>query len=130
MNTSRDLMSCQLATKQRHTRIGAFPLRSSFLSARFNALLINTILISRSRIVFFLTREAVPLAIVGALLISITTLGWLVLRSVSDGTGKVDIRLNWTAIFALSVPLVALAFLLVWLFVRVAQWQKPHDTVS
>jgi len=38
-----------------------------------------------------------------------------------------EIRLNWTAIFALGVPLVLLAFLLVWLFLRLARWQIPHD---
>ena len=38
-----------------------------------------------------------------------------------------EIRLNWTAICALGVPLVTLAFLLVWLFLRLARWQISHD---
>ena len=38
-----------------------------------------------------------------------------------------EIRLNWTAIFALGAPLASLAFLLVWLFLRLARWQIPHD---
>jgi len=38
-----------------------------------------------------------------------------------------EIRLNWAAIFALGVPLASLAFLLVWLFFRLARWQIPHD---
>jgi hypothetical protein len=39
-----------------------------------------------------------------------------------------EIKLNWTAILALGVPLVALTFLLVWLFLRVALRQTAHDT--
>ena len=73
-------------------------------------------------------RRTAPLAIVGGLLSTAAILGWLVLRSLS--TGGLEIRLNWTAIIALGVPLVGLAFLLVWLFIRVALWQNPHDTVS
>ena len=125
-----DLMSHQIAAKHGHSRISTFPKQSSFLSARSNALLINKHLPGRSRIVFLLQQEAVPLAIVSALLLTTLTLGWIVLHSLSAGTRGLEIRVNWTAIVALGVPLVIVAFLLVWLVVRVAQWQSPHDTVS
>ena len=41
-----------------------------------------------------------------------------------------EITLNWTAILALGVPLFALAFLLVWLFLRIARWRIPRDKTS
>ena len=68
-----------------------------------------------------------PLAIFGALLLTVGTSGWLVLRNLFAGTGGLRIRLNWTAVIALGVPFVALAFLLVGLFIWVALGQSPRD---
>ena len=101
----------------------SFPLRS-------DAIVVHKALPCRSRRAHVLQRTIAPLAISTALLLTVATSGWLVLRNMSTGTGALEIRLNWTAIFALGVPLVGFAFLLVWLFIRVALSQNPHDTVS
>ena len=77
-------------------------------------------------------RKTALLAIFSVLLFIVATSGWLVLHGVPAGSGGVQsgaqIRLNWTAILALGVPLAALAFLVVWLFSLVALWQNPRDT--
>lgn len=70
------------------------------------------------------------LAISSALLLTVATSGWFMLRSVSAGTGGLHIRLNWTAIVALGAPFVALAFLLAWLFVWVALREDSRDTTQ
>jgi hypothetical protein len=76
---------------------------------------------------YVLKRGTAPVAI-GAVLFAITTAGWFVLRSLSTGAGGLEITLNWKAIVALGVPLVALTLLLVGLFLSVALWQADHDT--
>jgi hypothetical protein len=62
------------------------------------------------------------------MLFTLTTVGWLVLRSLSTGAGGLEITLNWTAIVALGVPLVALTFLLVRFFLSVAFRHADYDT--
>ena len=84
----------------------------------------------QSRVNSALQRESTSLAIFIALLLILATSGWLLLHSLSAGTAGVRIRLNWTAIIALGVPFIALAFLLVCLFVHVALRQKPHDQLN
>ena len=101
-----------------------------FVPVRSNTIVINKAG-RRSRIASILKRQIAPLAIVSVLLLSVTFLGWLVLRSLSVGTGGMEVRLNWTAIVVLGMPLVGLAYLLARLFIRVAFRQTPHtDTGS
>jgi len=77
---------------------------------------------------YVLKRGTAPVAI-SAVLFTIATAGWLVLGSLSTGAGGLEITLNWKAIVALGVPLVALTLLLVGLFRSVALWQAEprHD---
>ena len=44
--------------------------------------------------------------------------------------GGLEIRPNWLAIAAFGVPLVSLAFLLVWLFLRFAVLEAAPDATS
>jgi hypothetical protein len=124
-------MSQQLARERGHEKTSMVSV-TPVLPVRSSAIVINkAALPRRSRIASILKREIAPLAIVTVLLLSVTSLGWLVLRSLSVGTGGMEVRLNWTAIVVLGMPLVGLAFLLVSLFIRVAFWQTPHtDTGS
>jgi len=94
-------------------------------ATRSHATASNEALSCRSRIAYVLRRNTAPLAIVSGLLLTVATSGWLVLRSLSTGTGGLEIRVNWTAIVALGMPLVGLAFWLVRFFIRVALWQTP-----
>jgi len=98
--------------------------------ARSTALAIDHAPSRRSPITYVLQLRTAPLAIFSALLLTVATSGWLVLRTLSAGIGGLRIRLNWTAIIALGVPFVALGFLLVWLFVCVTLGQNARDTAQ
>jgi len=73
-------------------------------------------------------RKTPLLSIFSVLLFMVVTTGGFMIHSISAGSSGLRMRLNWTAILALGVPLAALAFLVVWLFSLVALWQNPQDT--
>ena len=54
--------------------------------------------------------------ILGAALLTFGTGEWLLLQSLSSGVVRLRITLNWTAIVAFGMLLLAFAFLMVWLF--------------
>ena len=82
---------------------------------------------SRSGIDYAVHRMLAPLAIAGLLLLLVASSVSFVLWSVSSGTQGLQMKLNWPAILALGAPLIPLAFLLVYLFVRLAFEKAPHD---
>ena len=123
------VVSNSKAPRKVYVRVRALPINAPG-PAHSSARVLDRAAADHSRINSVLQRESTSLAIFTVFLLILATFGWLLLHSLSAGTAGLRIRLNWTAIIALGVPFIALAFSLVCLFVHVALWQKPHDNLN
>lgn len=63
-----------------------------------------------------LVKRGTSVTIIGAVLLAFGMAGWLVLYSLTSGAAGLRLKLNWTAIVGFGMLLVALAFLILWLF--------------
>jgi FtsH-binding integral membrane protein len=69
-------------------------------------------------------------AMLGAVLFTVSTAGWLVLRDLSRGAAGIRITLNWTLIVGFGMPLVALVLLILWLSDRLFPLQGRDNNKS
>ncbi len=77
-----------------------------------------------------LRQAQLAFAIVLLIFCALLTSGWLLLQTSSLGAMRSRMMLNWAAICAFGLPLLPVAFLILWLLLRVVYWQDdshPND---